>query len=267
VYSSSDPAVVASQMAEIRAAGVDQVVISWWGRGSAEDGRLPLVAAAAWKDGLAVAVHIEPYNGRTVASVVADIGYLRGLGIRRFFVFQPLDFPADEWAAANESLVGVEVYAQTALVGAAAAGHFAGVYTYDVLTYGGDIFNRLCAEAHARHLLCLPSVGPGFDAQRAGGDPAVKERRKGATYDAMWRSAIASGADEITITSFNEWHEGTQIEPAAPPGRHGAYRYLGYDGAWDLSGVSAESAYLDRTAYWSARFKASVEARTIVSTH
>ena len=68
------------------------------------------------------------------------------------------------------------------------------------------------------------------------------------------------------IASFNEWHEGTQIEPAAPPGRHGAYRYLGYDGAWGLSGVPAETAYLDRTAYWSARFRASVAARTIVST-
>jgi glycoprotein endo-alpha-1,2-mannosidase len=268
VYSSSDPAVVASQMAEIKAAGIDQVVVSWWGRGSAEDARLPLVAAAARKDGLAVAVHVEPYDGRTVASVVSDIGYLRGLGIRTFFVFRPLDFPADEWAAANDtlSLSGVQVYAQTALVGAAAAGHFAGVYTYDVLTYGGGLFDRLCAEAHARHLLCLPSVGPGFDAERAADEPTVKERRRGATYDSMWRSAIASDPDEVTITSFNEWHEGTQIEPAAPPGRHGAYRYLGYDGAWGLSGVAAETAYLDRTAYWSARFKASLAARTTVST-
>ena len=95
MYSSSDPAVVASQMAEIRAAGIDQVVVSWWGRGSAEDARLPLVLAAARKDGLAVAAHIEPYPQRSVASVVADIGYLRGLGIRTFYVFRPLDFPSD----------------------------------------------------------------------------------------------------------------------------------------------------------------------------
>jgi hypothetical protein len=266
VYSSSDPAVVASQMAEIRAAGIDQVVVSWWGRGSAEDARLPLVAAAARRDGLTVAAHIEPYPQRSVATVVADIGYLRGLGIRTFYVYRPLDFPPDDWAAANESLTGVQVFAQTALVGAAAAGHFAGVYTYDVLTYGGGLFDRLCTEAHARHLLCLPSVGPGFDAQRAGGAPAVKERRNGATYDSMWRSAIAAGADEVSITSFNEWHEGTQIEPAAPAGRHGAYRYLGYDGAWGLSGAAAGTAYLDRTAYWAARFRASLAARTTAAT-
>ena len=33
---------------------------------------------------------------------------------------------------------GVQVFAQTALPGAAAYGHFTGLYTYDVFTYGGS---------------------------------------------------------------------------------------------------------------------------------
>ena len=37
----------------------------------------------------------------------------------------------------------------------------------------------------------------------------------------MWRAAIAARADRVTITSYNEWHEGTQIEPAARPRRRG----------------------------------------------
>jgi hypothetical protein len=71
----------------------------------------------------------------------------------------------------------------------------------------------------------------------------------------MWKMALASGADRVTITSFNEWHEGTQIEPAGLPGRRGRYRYLSYDGAWGLHGLKAEYAYLDRTRYWSDRFR------------
>jgi hypothetical protein len=68
--------------------------------------------------------------------------------------------------------------------------------------------------------------------------------------------AIAAGADSVTITSYNEWHEGTQIEPAAPsPSRRGRYRYLTYDGAWGLHGVAAEGAYLTRTRYWSDVFR------------
>ena len=66
----------------------------------------------------------------------------------------------------------ITVYAQTALAGAAAAARFDGVYTYDIVTYGGNTFHRLCAEAHAMHLLCAPSVGPGL--QRA-----ARQRRPG----------------------------------------------------------------------------------------
>src|SRR5262249_7156335 len=113
---------------------------------------------------------------------------------------------------------------------------------------------RFCAEAHARGLLCAPSVGPGYDAQRGSGDPVVKPRRKGATYDAMWRAAITAHADPITITSYNERHEGAPIQPAAAACHHGAYRYISYDGAWGLHGVAAETSYLGRTRYWSDVF-------------
>ena len=103
-------------------------------------------------------------------------------------------------------------------------------------------------------LLCAPSVGPGYNAKRGSGDPVVKPRRHGQTYDAMWRAALVSGADNVTITSFNEWHEGTQIEPAAVPRRRARYRYLSYEGAWGLHGVAAENAYLVRTRYWTDVF-------------
>jgi hypothetical protein len=252
VYSSSDPVVIRSQMDEIKAAGVDEVVSSWWGKGSAEDARLPAVIAAARRVKLSVAAHIEPYSGRSVATVAADIAYLRMRGITRFYVFQPLDLPSADWAQANDSLTGVQVFAQTALVGAAAAGHFDGVYTYDVLTYGGDKLARLCKQARTVKLLCLPSVGPGFDARRATGNSRVKPRRNGATYDSMWRAALAAHADAVTITSFNEWHEGTQIEPASPS--HA--QYVGYEGAWALRGAAAATAYLTRTAHWAARYRA-----------
>src|SRR5262249_38588691 len=73
--SSSDRLVTGAQMSEMKAAGIDEVVVSWWGRGSTEDERLPDVIAAARANGLAVAVHLEPYNGRTVASTVDDVAY------------------------------------------------------------------------------------------------------------------------------------------------------------------------------------------------
>ena len=246
-YSSNDYRVLRGQMRDIRAAGVGEVVSSWWGRGSVEDARLRTVQRVAQRVGLVPAVQLEPYPGRTVLSVGDDLVYLRGLGVRDVYVYQAADIAAPDWRALNLRLSGLRVFAQTGLVGFASAGGFAGFYTYDVLVYGGDKFERLCAEAHAVALLCAPSVGPGYDASEATGDPRVKPRDDGATYDSMWRAALGAGADLVTVTSYNEWSEGTQIEPAG----HGG-RYESYDGAYGLRGRAAERAYIRETARWTA---------------
>jgi hypothetical protein len=65
----------------------------------------------------------------------------------------------------------------------------------------------------------------------------------------MWTTALRSDADIVTITSYNEWLEGTQIEPARRrPG------YMSYEGAWRQHGAASRRAYLWRTAYWTSRF-------------
>jgi hypothetical protein len=255
LYSSADPTVLDRQMQEIADAGITDVITSWWGRGSLEDRRLPLVLAAARKHGLAVAVHLEPYGGRTLDSIAQDIAYLRTLGISDVYVYAPSAFSADDWAALNSQLSGVRLFAQTTLVGWAAKAKFAGIYSYDVLGTAASIFGRLCAQARAAGILCAPSVGPGFDASQATGDTRYKSRANGGTYDSMWSAAIAAGADLVTITSFNEWHEGTQIEPAGPAPSNGGLGYSTYDGAYGLTGAAAADAYLTRTLYWTNRYR------------
>jgi len=256
LYSSSNATVVQAQMKEIAAAGIDTVVVSWWGLGSPEDLRLPLVIAAARHHGLVVAAHLEPYAGRTPTSAAADIAHLQTLGITDVYIYDADRDPAAEWAAALAGHTGVRVFGHTVLVGRAKASGFDGVYSYDAGTWNGSKFTRLCAQAHAAGLLCAPSVGPGYDARFVTDDPVVRARRNGARYDSMWKDAIHSHADIVTITSYNEWQEGTQIEPArAKMGRPG------YDGAWGKTGPSAQHAYLDRTAVWAVRLRSSRSAR------
>ena len=249
VYSSADALVVDAQMREIAGAGIGVVISSWWGRDSVEDRRLTQLLGAARRHGLTVAAHIEPYRGRTVASTEADILYLRGRGISDVYVWASPLLPDAEWAEMNRRVEGVRVFANTNLAGRAAAGGFDGLYTYDVLLFDGVLFPRLCQQARRLHLLCAPSVGPGYDARQATADERVRPRRNGARYDGMWRGAIRARPDLVTITSYNEWHEGTQIEPA----RTGRPGYESYEGAWGLSGQAAETAYLDRTAFWVQR--------------
>src|SRR3954464_12097138 len=154
----------------------------------------------------------------------------------------------------------MRLIAQTNRVGFAAHAGFPGFYTYDILLCDGAKFARLCNQARVAGILCAPSVGPGYEAAAATGDTRIKPRLDGGTYDSMWRGAPAhrrapppptpphaSGAraDVVTITSYNEWSEGAQSEPAG----HGG-RYESYDGAYGLHGRPAQRAYLGRTRYW-----------------
>jgi glycoprotein endo-alpha-1,2-mannosidase len=267
-YSSRDPRVVAAQMRDIAGAGISEVVSSWWGWGSTEDLRLPMIVRMATRVGLEVAVQIEPYDGRSAESVASDLVHLHELGITRAYVYHPFEIDEASWAGVLPSVEGVQVLAQTGNVARAQAAHFAGIYTYDVVTFGQRALGPLCDRAHKAGLVCAPSVGPGYDALRATGDPHVRLRDGGATYDAMWRAAIHAGADRVTITSYNEWHEGTQIEPArTPPPRKLSVTalpatspvtepYSSYEGTYGLHGRQASRAYLTRTAYWTSRYRA-----------
>jgi glycoprotein endo-alpha-1,2-mannosidase len=254
LYSSSNAKVVLAQMKEIADAGVGTVVVSWWGFGSPEADRLPLVLEAAQRRGLTIALHVEPYARRTPAKAAEDIARLHEeTGVVDFYVYDADRDAPEDWAAALEGLAGVRVFGHTTRVGRAKAAGFDGLYTYDVATWNGSIFRRLCTQAHAVGLLCAPSVGPGYDARLATRHEVVRDRENGTRYDRMWKTALRANADVVTITSYNEWQEGTQIEPArAQVGRPS------YEGAWGRRGVAAQRAYLTATAGWVARYRAKV---------
>jgi glycoprotein endo-alpha-1,2-mannosidase len=86
LYSSSDAAVLDVQLRELAQAGVDSVMLSWWGRrdanvtrdsqGVSTDERVPAVLDAAARAGIGVSWHLEPYGGRSPSSILDDLRYL-----------------------------------------------------------------------------------------------------------------------------------------------------------------------------------------------
>ena len=146
-------------------------------------------------------------------------------------------------------------------------GGFDGVYTYfasESFSHGSTTKNwknikRFCSE---NNLLFIPSVGPGYDDRgiRPWNFHNSKSREEGKYYDRMWKSAIESEPDAVSITSFNEWGEGTQIEAAVPKSIRGTQvnvvdptqRHEGED-AREYKRYESEGSpnyYLDRTRYW-----------------
>jgi len=96
------------------------------------------------------------------------------------------------------------------------------------------------AVSHVQHGTPLPvedkalffTVIPGNDrlgANRTGGGPILLvDREGGKTYAQFWSAAVSSNATGVLITSWNEWHEGTELEPS----RQYGFSYLHYTREW-----------------------------------
>lgn len=100
---------------------------------------------------------------------------------------------------------------------------FDGFYTYFVtngFSYGSTWRNWIVLERKARksNLIFVPSIGPGYlDTRvRPWNGRNTRLRLKGQYYRSSFYSAMATKPKFISITSYNEWHEGTQVEPAIP---------------------------------------------------
>ena len=133
------------------------------------------------------------------------------------------------------------------------AGGFDGYYTYfasDGFTFGStsDNWTHLAYVAREHDLLFIPCVGPGYvDTRiRPWNGSTTRPREGGAYYDRMFDAALGVRPPFVGITSFNEWHEGTQIEPTVPKAIDG-YIYEDY-------APLAPDYYLKRTRHWADLF-------------
>lgn len=261
-YDSGDfSGAVEQHMRWIEQSGAGVIVYSWWGQGSDEDGLAAGVLAAAARHGIRVAWHLEPYSGRTAASTVSDVNYILGRygsspafyregGRGAFYVFESLRIA--DWTPLDQVRSSAIVLAQT--TDTSKVVHFGGMYTYDAIAGAtAPGWREAGAYCEANGLVWAPSVGPGYNDDRAvpGNTTPTLSRDNGATYDREWQNALSSGADWVSVTSFNEWHEGSIIEPArsSPP----SSAYDTFTGAYGTSGTASETAYLDRTRYWAAQ--------------
>lgn len=261
-YSSSDPVVLDTHMHEIAAAGIDTAVISWWGAESFENTVIDDVITAAHRNSVAAAVHIEPYGKRTPNSLRNDLDRLYALGVREVYLYNAMNMSSSGVADVLRRFPDITVWVQSgghdarsgALAAWASAAGAEGIYTYDPYGVRPSDFAGICSSAAQRGLRCAPSVGPGWDATRATRFTFIKNRRNGATYDEYWQAALDAKAHVVSITSYNEWHEGTTIEPARQAACSGPdnFCYQDYGGAYGWNGPASGWAYLNRTRHWTA---------------
>jgi len=249
-YDSHDPKIVDMQCKLAKDSGLTGFIVSWWRRGDFHDQGMPLMLDTAAKYGLKITIYYEtvpPPDQPSVDGAIGDLSYILEKYGRHaawltvggkpvVFVYgravNQLKLPGWQQAIAgfNAKSSGGAVFIGDR-ISPEAARVFDGIHTYNPTgsTKGmsteeiGAWAHRTFAEwiATAGDRIACVTIIPGYDdscqASRKAPRP-ITDRHGGATYRLMWEQAIAANPDWVLITSWNEWHEGSEIEPSVENG-------------------------------------------------
>jgi len=246
-YDSHDEQIITQHAKWSKQAKLDGWIVSWWGHDTFEDRAMPRLLDLAAKHQLTIAAYHERVPEPIgVDSFVADVerlidrygkhpAYLKLGGRPVVFVYIRT---IEQLGPAGVREAGKRLADRAALIGDVlgrgkwreTSSAFAGLYAYNTAgrlrnatahqadAVAADQYRPWVALARAHHAVATLTVIPGYDDTKIRTPGLVAPRHDGALYRAQWRRAIEARPDWILITSFNEWHEGSDIEPSVEHG-------------------------------------------------
>ncbi|HET9921647.1 MAG TPA: glycoside hydrolase family 99-like domain-containing protein [Ktedonobacteraceae bacterium] len=253
-YNSSDTATIARQVNQAANAGLSGFISSWWGPGSATDTNfaklLDYSATLQQQTGYhftsTIYFESDAPQLNNVTNMVNGLNYvIAHYGNSPYFFHwhgKPVIFFWDPlgggrtlatWATIrkqvdpNNTMIWSAEGADTSVLSVFdgihlfSAGYW-GIQHNDMATVDQGFRAKIDAYNSANHTQKIWAAGvlPGYNDTRVPGRTGtyIVARNNGATYSESWQAAIASNPDWITITSFNEWFEGSMLEPSVTYG-------------------------------------------------
>lgn len=243
-YNSSDRATIERQVSQAQGAGIDAFVQSWYGpqeSGNQTETNFRTLLDVAQAKGFKAALDLEvtsPFLG-SVSSVTDALGkllathaqhpaYLRYQGKPVIFFWRQQQFSVEQWAAIRQQVdpnraslwiaEGTDLSYQAVFDGHHLYSIAWAASPADELAKWGSKVRAYAAE-NGFNRLWVATVMPGYnDTHLPRANSFAVSRRNGDYYRETWRGAVASQPAMIIITSFNEWPEGTHLEPSASYG-------------------------------------------------
>lgn len=243
-YNSSDRATIERQVSQAQSAGINAFVQSWYGpqeAGNQTETNFRTLLDVAGTKGFKAALDLEvtsPFLG-SVSSVTDALAkllathaqhpaYLRYQDKPVIFFWRQQQFSVEQWAAIRQQVdpnraslwiaEGTDLSYQAVFDGHHLYSIAWAASPADELAKWGNKVRAYAAE-NGFNRLWVATVMPGYDDTRLPrANSFAVPRRNGDYFRETWRGAVASQPAMIIITSFNEWPEGTHLEPSASYG-------------------------------------------------
>ena len=242
LYDSNDPETIRQHLKLAADSGIDVFVSTWWRQGDYHDKAFRKVIREAENSPVKLTVYYEtvPAVGASekeqlIEGVVNDLRYILDsyADSPAFFKVdgKPVIFVYGRTLAQMDRESWMEAVRRikdshpVILIGDSASPDwltvFDGLHDYNpvgAVVAGSDMqeyYQRRVSACRSAGKIAAVTVIPGYDDSRIGRTtPIVADREESVLYRRLWAQAIRSSPDWILITSFNEWHEGSEIEPS-----------------------------------------------------
>jgi len=243
-YDSHDPNVIDQHCRWARQANIDTFIVSWWGHGDYSDAAMAKILDVCQRHGLNACIYYEtvprPQTPLTAAEDIVKAlnkygkhpAHLKINNKPVVFVYgralQELGLAG--WLEVIE-IVNANYQGGFVAIGdqfsGGAAHIFDGLHTYNTAgplkgrdptaarKWAAETYPAWVKLADRAEKICAITVIPGYDDTKIRKPGLAVERYNGELYRSQWEEAIKADPHWILVTSFNEWHEGSEVEPSA----------------------------------------------------
>lgn len=250
VYDSLSEDTIKRQLLEYQQAGIDGMMVSWWGIDDYSNKVLDAFIKKSPENFLTIYYETamtfklrDKSREEAVERIFNDLynllnryakkkQWIKVEGKPLFVLYIVENYTVGEWQLIKNKLKekGYDVFFLADTYNTAYLKVMDALHTYNPIgiTLRGNtlskVYSNISLKCREKGALFAATVCPGYDDRKIRTPGLYVPRAEGSYYQKCWEAAKESKANWALICSYNEWYEGSEIEPSREYGKD--YLYL-----------------------------------------